>query len=199
LQNTIAAFFTLCIFSFLYKDNPFYKLAESVVVGIAAGYFLMLLYHTGFFPKFINPIKQGKYWYIIPGILGIAMYFRFSKKFAWISRYPLAFYIGSASGIAIPLTLQTFVFRQLESTIIPVGFTKLELLFNLLVVIMVLCALIYFFFSLEHKGAVGAAANLGIWVIMIGFGASFGYTVMARISLLIGRIQFLMGTWLGFF
>jgi len=32
---------------------------------------------------------------------------------------------------------------------------------------------------------------------MIGFGASFGMTVMARISLLIGRIQFLVNDVLG--
>ena len=197
VANTIAAFFTLCIFSFLYKDNPFYKFAESVVVGIAAGYFFMLLIHTGLFPKFVNPIRAGQWWYIIPGLLGIAMYFRFSRKYAWISRYPMALYIGIGAGVAIPLTLQTFVFRQLESTILPIGFTSWELFHNFLVVIMVLCALVYFFFSLEHRGIVGAAATFGIWIIMIGFGASFGYTVMARISLLIGRVQFLLGTWLG--
>ena len=32
----IAAFFTLCIFSFLYRDNVFYKLGESVMVGMPA-------------------------------------------------------------------------------------------------------------------------------------------------------------------
>ena len=31
---------------------------------------------------------------------------------------------------------------------------------------------------------------------MISFGASFGYTVMARVSLLLGRFQFLLGDWL---
>jgi hypothetical protein len=30
---------------------------------------------------------------------------------------------------------------------------------------------------------------------MIGFGASFGYTVMSRISLLYGRVDFLLNTW----
>ncbi len=34
--------------------------------------------------------------------------------------------------------------------------------------------------------------NIGKWFMMVGFGASFGLTVMARISLLIGRIQFLV-------
>lgn len=44
IWNTIAAFFTIAIFSFLYKDNPLYKVAESIVVGVAAGYFTVLLF-----------------------------------------------------------------------------------------------------------------------------------------------------------
>jgi hypothetical protein len=60
-----------------------------------------------------------------------------------------------------------------------------------------LCTLAYFFFSMEHKGVLGGAARVGIWFLMIGFGASFGYTVMARVSLLIGRVHFLLFDWLG--
>jgi len=37
---------------------------------------------------------------------------------------------------------------------------------------------------------------VGIWFLMISFGASFGYTIMARLSLLIGRIRFLLDDWL---
>jgi len=55
----------------------------------------------------------------------------------------------------------------------------------------VLCALIYFFFSKEHKGAMGSAARVGIWTLMVGFGAGFGLTVMGRVSLLIDRVIFL--------
>jgi len=43
----------------------------------------------------------------------------------------------------------------------------------------------------------GERVMIGIIFIMVGFGAAFGYTVMARISLLIGRLQFLLGDWLG--
>ncbi len=57
--------------------------------------------------------------------------------------------------------------------------------------------LIYFFFSLEHKGVIGGVSKIGVWFLMIAFGASFGFTVMARMSLLIGRIQFLIRDWLG--
>ena len=57
--------------------------------------------------------------------------------------------------------------------------------------------LVYFFFSVEHKRAAGGAARIGIFFLMVTFGASFGYTVMSRMSLLIGRMDFLFGDWLG--
>jgi len=85
---------------------------------------------------------------------------------------------------------------ELQATIQKVGFTNLQDFNNLLIVIMVITALLYSFFSVHHDGVIGKAATFGIWVIMVGFGASFGYTVMARISLLIGRIQFVLGDWL---
>src|SRR5262245_25663898 len=38
----LGAFFTLCIFSFLYRDNPFYKLAEALLIGISAAYWMVV-------------------------------------------------------------------------------------------------------------------------------------------------------------
>ena len=60
-----------------------------------------------------------------------------------------------------------------------------------------IASLLFFFFSREHKGALGVASKLGIWFLMIGFGAGYGFTVMSRISLLIGRFQFLINDWAG--
>ena len=59
-----------------------------------------------------------------------------------------------------------------------------------------MACLTYFFFSIEHKGVVGRTAKVGIWVLMITFGAGFAYTVMGRITLLTQRIEFLFGDWL---
>jgi hypothetical protein len=70
-------------------------------------------------------------------------------------------------------------------------------LYSLIVIVGVISTLIFFYFSKEHKGALGGVAKVGIWFIMVSFGAHFGYTVMARISLLIGRVQFLIDSWLG--
>jgi len=191
LWTTLAAFLTLATFSFLYKDNPFYKFAEHLVVGVGAGYFVVLLVLTSLKPKLYDPVLAGEWWYIIPGILGMMMWMRFSKKLSWVSRYPIAFYIGT-SGVAIPLYMYNNINRQLSSTLdLSFGLGSLTGVWSILIVIGVLTGLMYFFFSKEHKGAFGGAAKLGIYVLMIGFGASFGYTVMARISLFVQRIAFL--------
>ncbi|MCY3770675.1 MAG: hypothetical protein OXG98_01430, partial [Gemmatimonadetes bacterium] len=67
---------------------------------------------------------------------------------------------------------------------------------HIVLVLGVICGLVYFFFSLEHKGMLGRVSRAGIWVLMVTFGAAFGYTVMARISLLTGRMEAL-GAWIG--
>ena len=192
LWNGLAAFLTLCIFTILYKDNPFYKLAEHLVVGVSAGYFAIILFYTSFIPKVWVPIfQEHKFYYLIPTILGVLMWTRFSRKHSWISRYPIAAYMGIGMGVAIPIAMQTLILVPLYATMQPMGFTSLALFNNLLVAAGVLCALIYFFFSKEHTGAFGGAATIGIWILMIGFGAGFGLTVMGRVSLLIERFAFL--------
>lgn len=196
IWTTVAAFLTFCIFSFLYKDNPFYKFAEHLVVGVSAGYFTMLLYFEGFIPKLYDPVfKQGKIWYLMPGILGVLMWTRFTRKWSWVSRYPIAATIGIGTGVSIPLEMQTKVVQQLRASMTAISFNDASAINSLLVVIGVFCALVYFFFSKEHKGVFGGLAKIGIWILMIGFGTGFGLTVMGRISLLIDRVKFLAETW----
>ncbi len=197
----VGAFFTLAIYSFLYKENPVYRLAEHLVVGISLGYTMVLIYNTVILPKLLEPIFAGDHWLlIIPGLLGLLYITRFIPSIAWLSRYPIAFLMGTGMGIGFPLTLKAYVLRQLEAAMIPLyssGMQWHEVLGNLVMIFGTLAALIYFFFSKPHKGPFfGTGSKIGIWVIMLGFGATFGFTVMGRISLLIGRIQYLLGDWL---
>ena len=76
------------------------------------------------------------------------------------------------------------------------GFDFSASLQNLTIVVGVLSCLTYFFFSIEHKGVVGGVSRLGIWFLMITFGAGFGYTVMGRIALMAQRLEFLADDWL---
>ena len=188
----IAAFLTLCIFSFLYRDNPFYKFAEHLLVGVSVGDVLVIALNTTVMPKLINPVfKQGRFDYIVPGILGLFMLVRFFPKIAWLSRISIALIIGAGAGVAIPATIQAKIFAQMQATMI--NFASVN---GIIVFVGIATTLAYFFFSREHKGWFGATARVGTWFLMIFFGATFGYTVMSRISLLIGRMHFLLGDFL---
>ena len=190
----IAAMLTLALYSFLYKDNPVYKIAEHIFVGISAGYWLARSYRDVVLPNFWNPLAtdpQGNFLLIIPGILGVMMLMRLIPKIGWISRWSLSFIIGMTSGLFLITYLQTNAMDQVRATLLPLNSIN-----NILLIFGVLTGLVYFFFSKEHKGVFGVTAKIGIYFLMVAFGASFGYTVMARISLLIGRMQFLLFEWL---
>ncbi|OGC76736.1 MAG: hypothetical protein A2Z27_03030 [candidate division Zixibacteria bacterium RBG_16_50_21] len=196
----LGAFFTLCIFSFLYKDNPFYKLAEHVFVGISAGYGVALEFQNVFLPNLWNPLtKEGKLIMLVPLVLGVLLFTRFVSRISWLSRWSIGLLIGIYSGIAIIGFGSGDLVAQIHGNLLPLwGGNDLLTLFNnwILTVGLITC-LIYFFFSKEHKGSFGILARVGIYFLMLSFGASFGYTVMSRMSLLIGRFYFLYGDWLG--
>ncbi len=328
LQIWIMAFFTLALFSFLYKDNPIYKIAEHIFAGLSAGYYVGLIWDTVIVQQLWQPMIGGKWLLIIPGILGFLMFARFTKNYSWMSRTSLAFVMAVTAGIFLISQLHGIVLAQVKDTMVPrlasvelalaefeenqnifeivdsaaadvgpvtsgrveVGRSQVvrggdqglpiavtfvdstspkprELAMSLrvrepsdrqwsvlisnvadtlpgvefvqidqttyqgtyvfrpdstyatgpydislevvrkdirwfltaVILLGVISTLIYFYFSKEHTGALGVTARVGIWFIMISFGAHFGYTVMGRVSLLIGRVQFLMEDWMGTF
>ena len=201
LQIWIIAFFTLALFSFLYKDNPFYRLAENIFAGLTTGYQVSLIWDTVIIQKLWDPMMGGQWWLFVPGLLGLMMFSRFSPKTSWMSRVPLAVVMGITAGIFLTTQLHGFVLPQMQATmntfVTAKGFADYFL--ASLIAVGVISTMIYFYFSHEHVGVLGVTAKLGIWFIMISFGAHFGYTVMGRVSLLIGRTQFLIEDWIGTF
>ncbi len=198
----VATGLTLFIFTFLYEDNPIFKLAEHLYVGISVGYTIVKAYDTVIVHLIYVPmIKEGDWSLLVPVGLGLLMLARYVPKAAWLSRYAFAFIVGVGSGLAIPRTISSFILKQVEDTVRPlvtllpdggVAFTAnlLNPASNLNAIILlvgVVSVLFYFFFSLDHTGPLKTAARTGIMFLMIAFGAAFGYTVMARMSLLIGR------------
>jgi hypothetical protein len=135
-------------------------------------------------------------------LLSIMLLWRLSPKGGWIARWPLAFIIGITAGFRLIAHLEADFAIQVQATILPLvvrddGTLSFWLsLRNTAIVLSVFACLTYFFFSIEHRGLVGRTARVGIWVLMITFGAGFAYTVMGRITLLTQRIEFLLADWL---
>ena len=229
---------TLCIFSFLYKDNPFYKAAEHLFVGVSAGYVAVLSFWqqvqpnlfgrlwpsridvddgsiltsiwyaiyeifnfitTGFgvldrsiFPEGgIKGFEEIRIIYMIPFILGIFMLLRLVPKLGWLARWAIAYIVGMAAGLRFYGFLNSNVLNQIKASAIDFTSDWGTIINGLIVFIGTLTGLIYFFYSTEHKGVVGRLSRIGIYFLMIKFGAAFGFAVMGRISLLIGQFNYL--------
>ena len=198
----LGALFTFAIFSFLYKDNPFYKIAEQIFVGLSAGYWFVYTIFFILIQNLFNPLLQDftvNWIKLIPAVLGILMLLRLIPSIDWVSRFPIALVIGTTSGIFFLRYLKSDVINQVTATIMnPFNGTDwVTVVGQILLIIGTITGVIYFYFSKKHIGAFGVTAKIGIYFLMVSFGAAFGYTAMARISLLIGRLQFLLGDWLG--
>jgi len=222
----LAAFFTLAIFSFLYSDNVFYKLAEATVIGVSAAYWMVIGFWDTIVPKLFGALtpdmvmkwvqpslqpagamQQASMWLAL--VLGVMMLWRLAPRGGWIAAWPLAFIVGVTAGLKIVSHVESDLMAQSVATMQPVvqlvpaagggtdWYASLwPTLANALVLVGVICALVYFLFSVQHKGVVGATARVGVWYLMITFGASFGFTVMGRIALLAARFEFLFDDWL---
>lgn len=285
----IAAGITLAIYSFLYKDNPFYKLAEHLYIGVSTGYLIVIAWNDAILPQFVVKLffrSPPAYVVLIPGIMGLMMYTRFFKKVSWVSRISLGFVIGWGAGVAAPVVIQGSLIRHMGATLTPLfqmnyfsldawsvlfgllamGFWGLLLylvqsdkyadwelgrrailitgivlftilffvssiifsqvgikdvigylfsgdqtnaavlgksfdsfmrtFYALVILVGVITVLFYFFYSIEHKKILKGVAKTGIIFQMLFFGSAFGYTVMGRVSLAIGRLRFLAEEWI---
>ncbi|MBN2382921.1 hypothetical protein JXQ70_08570 [bacterium] len=197
-QIWVAGFLTLCIFSFLYKDNPFYRFAENLYAGLSFGYYIGLIYNQVLLPNVWEKLLQKDFLPLPAVLIGLMLFFRYLpwKKVAALSNWALALYIGYYVGVAIMQKLHGEIIPQVQASILTLRpIWTLQTLNNVIIIIGVLTVLIYFYFSRQNTGPIGTISKIGIWFTMICFGATFGYTIMGRISLLIGRFQFLVYQW----
>ena len=217
-----AAFMTLAIFSFLFGDNPAYKFAEHLFVGVSAAYWMVVTFWTALVPNLFGKLfpdfvathlmpglkENGKapeqdLFYLVPLVFGILLLWRLSPKAPWLSRWALAFIIGITAGLRLIGFLSSDFIGQIRNTMVPFVVLSADggplwgdTINNLVTLVGVTTALCYFYFSKEHDGVFGRISRVGIWTLMITFGAGFGYTVMGRVALLVGRLQFLLIDWL---
>ena len=188
---------TLSIFSYLYGDNFFYKSAEHIFVGVSAGYIFAITFWDQIYPNLLGRLLPSyidagydfDISYIIPLILGIFMILRLVPSLSWLARISIAYIVGMAAGLKFYVFINSNILFQIRSSAIDFSLSYFEIFNQFIILIGVICGLVYFFFSKEHKGTIGKISKLGVYFLMIKFGASFGFAVMGRISLLIGRFD----------
>lgn len=225
-QVWLAAFITLAIYSYLINDNKLYRLILNVMIGLGVGYSFIVVWKTVLGPLWWEPMvagfravfggfgpgSWGALW-ILVGVLGSFWYFQFSRRYLWLSRIVIGMTLGAAAGAVFKQQLllnadqitdsfRSFAVRQdgtpMAGGTAGIAFSPFQSLNNMIFVGTIICVMVYFFFSFEHRtAAVRGTARAGRWLLMISFGAFFGNTVMTRMAVFLERLQFLLRDWLG--
>jgi preprotein translocase subunit YajC len=151
---------------------------------------------------------EGKWGLIFALLIGLFYYFIYSKKMNYLARLVIGFFLGIAAGRGfqeftndywpqIPKSFKTLLPQEkvvdaAGQTIAP-AVSGADAINNLLFMVILLCVMSYFFFSIEQKNPVlKHSAKWGRWLMMFTFGAIFGSTIMGRLALFIDRMDFLL-------
>ena len=198
VQIWIGALGTLMLYSFLYKENPFYRVVEHMFIGLSAAHTVVLYVDRYLRPVWRDEITQGRYSLLIPMVLGLLVYTRYSKGISWVARIPISLTVGYGVGYVLAFQPLTFLKQVVDNFIRFAGATPGITINNILFFVLSMSALAYFFFTVskERYASLRWASSLGRMTIIIALGAAYGNTVQGRISLLLGRAQFLLKDWL---
>jgi len=190
----IAGAATIAIYSYLYEENAVYRLAESLLIGLATGNVVAITWDAVRRAAFV-PLVGGQVIWIIPIVLGMIMYLYFLKQYSYLYRIPLAFLVGVGTGLTIRGSVSANLIDQLVGTI-NADFSNPS---NWLMLLGIVASTLYFVFTFGGQGKTGyysqfhsRFSTLGRWFLMAAFGATFGNVVQGRISSAWGRVGSLL-------
>ncbi len=138
----LIALFTLCVFSFLYKDNPFYKFAEHVFVGAGTAFFTLQYYEEGVLEPVIDHIHRasglidsggllmlgghgidptlGIVFRCIAAALALMLLVRLFKADSWAPRWPLAIMVGVYAALKMTGETQAKLVLPVKGMLTPI-------------------------------------------------------------------------------
>ena len=211
-DTLVAAILTFMVWSYLLGDNPAFRVAEHLLVGTAAGYAVVVAWFNVIQPALLrvaapHPAPLAA----IPLILCLLLMARVRPAWSRLGSISVAFLVGVGSALAVGGALFGTLWPQISATagmsLDPADYNDTQPMLtspffwqNLAVLIGTIGTFSYFTFNTRPRGVLSGFratftrfwSGVGLWVIMITLGALFANTAMSRITLLIGRIQWLL-------
>ena len=210
IGGIVAGLLTLMVFSYLLGANPLWRIAQSLLVGVSVGYVTLIVLTQVIAPqvgRIIQPpagVDEFDRWMaVVPVALGLLLLLRIAVPGAWPASLGLNLVVvvgaalalgGALAGILVPQTLDSMRLLYLSADD-PAAIAAL--VGNIVLVIGVICALIYFAFGARANGerprVVREISVVGRWVLVLAFGAILGSLATTFYAALIDRLVFLVG------
>ncbi len=213
IGTIIAAILTFMVWSYLLGDNPAFRIAEHLFVGIAVGYAVLVAWFSVMQPALLGSVApQSPALAAVPLVLCLLLMAKVRPAWSGVGNIAVAFLVGVGAALAVGGALFGTLGPQVSATAslsldpVDYGDTEQPLLLstyfwtNLAIVVGTVGTFFYFTFNTQPQGPLGGFretftrfwGGIGRLMIVMMLGALFANTVTSRIALLIGRVQWLL-------
>jgi hypothetical protein len=206
----ISFIFTLLILSYLIGDNPLFRVAVYIFIGVSAGYAAAVAWHAVLQPKLFEPLISGSWsdrlLAFIPLLLGVLLLMKLSPHTTRLGNPSLAFLVGAGAAVVIGGAVLGTLFPQILASISLFDLKALRAENNLsesllegsIILVGTLSTLAYFHFSTSATSGnrrgnllVRILGKIGHVFIAITFGVLFAGVCLASMTALVERLNFL--------
>jgi hypothetical protein len=199
----VAAVLTLLVFSRLLGDNPAFRFVQYLFVGVSLGYAFVVVYHQVLRPGVLQTVQVAGNPSLltlrtIPFILGLLLLVRIGSRqsASWLANIPLAVIFGVGAALALGGALVGTLVPQLLATASPDTGSPAALVGGVVLLLGVITALSYFYFTAPREGSIGRLVALGAqagrWLLVIAFGFFLAGSILTYLAALDGQIDFLV-------
>jgi len=191
LPTTVGAIILIMAFSIMYKNNIFFKIGNALMMGSVLGYNASQGWNYVYQQRILRLDSTPQY--IVGIVLGLLLFTSLTRKYRWIARYPSAIIIGSATGIGTAGIVITSIWRQILS-VAEISMADPGTIITMVIAVMMLIAT---FMTVKHEGVFKPIAEAGSWAQFAFYGTGLGSYAVARYGHVVGRMIYLVNTWIG--
>lgn len=199
---------TLMVFSYLIGDNPLFRIAVYLFIGVASGYAAVVVWHYVLIPKLFQPLATLSPLAFVPFLFGISLLAKLWPRISWIGSFAMAVLVGVGAAAAVGGALLGTLLPQAKAAIdgfdILTAGSGLEAASRLLEGIIMLGGTVFtlasFHFSAsrtadgtpQRNGIIERIAWVGRIFIAITFGVLFAGVYMSALTAMIERLSFVI-------
>ena len=200
--DSIAIVLTIMVLSRIFGNNPLFRVAQYLLVGVSLGLAFVVAFHQVLRPAVSGLVSGGSssvILYGVPLVLGLLLLPRITRRqeFSWLANIPLALIFGVGAALAVGgAIIGTLVPQILDTSNRPFAGNPFQIAGTLVLAIGTVITLSAFYYTVPtgspRARIVALAATAGHWLLMIAFGFFFASAVQSYLSALNERLEFVI-------
>jgi hypothetical protein len=195
----VAAVVTVAVWSYFAGAQRIFRLAQYLLAGLATGFLALLAVREVLWPLLVEPLLSDPAADPVPwvgsALVGLLVGARWLPPLA--GSVPIAMLVAATAAFALGGAVVGTLLPQLGATLLPLAVGPADLVNGLISGTITVLVLFGFLHGVRRGRAAGLAAGTGRWLLLGGIGGWLGFLLVSRLALLVDRVGFLLGDWLG--